>query len=98
MEDAVGDGGANLGVGPRGMALAEACGKQFAHRAVHAERLPETVLRRHGPIDRHLPLVGCAEVVGLSGVGHGGDSDGKCFALRVVSTLSLVPRAAAKAF
>ena len=37
IEDAVGDGAANLSLGPFGMAILETLGEQAAHGGVHAQ-------------------------------------------------------------
>jgi hypothetical protein len=50
---------------------AKARRQQRAHGLVHPQPLPEALLRRHGPVDRHLMRVSGAFVVSFGSDRHG---------------------------
>ena len=87
MEDSVGHRATHLRFGPIGVTVAKAGGHEVAHGAVHAESLFQPLLRGHGPVDRHLPFVGGAYVVGLGGGGHGANLMVTLLLASVVSVL-----------
>jgi len=76
MEDAVGYGTPDLRLRPRRIAVAETRRHQFPHGTVHPASLLQALLRGHGPINRHLPLMGSAHMVRFSDGGHEADDSG----------------------
>jgi hypothetical protein len=60
MKDSVGNGGLNLGLGPRGMPLSKPRRQHRAHAAIHPLGLAQALLRSHCAHNRQLALVRAA--------------------------------------
>jgi hypothetical protein len=70
MEDAVGHGAFDLALGRVRVSQAKTGREQVAHRPVHPQRLGESLLRCHCPVDGHLVHPGGAFMIGMGKLVH----------------------------
>jgi len=71
MQDAVGHGAGDFGLGPRRVTRTESCGQQGSHGSVHAQGLPQPLIRWNRAEDRVLPRLSGKSVIRFASACHG---------------------------